>query len=95
LKPGESVGEIIRERADKVGDAAMENKTPLQYMLDVMNSPWEPKERRDRMAVAAAPFVHTRAEKNTKKKDQAEAAEKATKGKFAPMAGPKVVNMAR
>jgi hypothetical protein len=30
-------------------------------MLNVMNDPAQPNERRDRMAVAAAPYVHPKA----------------------------------
>ena len=33
---------------------------PLDYMLEVMNDPRQPLERRDRMAVAAAPYLHAR-----------------------------------
>lgn len=36
--------------------------TPLEYMLAVMNDPDVDAARRDRMAIAAAPFVHARAE---------------------------------
>lgn len=34
--------------------------SPLQYMLRVMRNPKADAERRDRMAVAAAPFIHPR-----------------------------------
>lgn len=44
------------------GAAPAENKTPLQYMLDVMNSPTADMARRDRMAQAAAPYCHPRAD---------------------------------
>ena len=44
-------------------------------MLAVMNDEQAPGERRDRMAIAAAPFVHPRADaKLAGKKDQAAAA---------------------
>jgi hypothetical protein len=33
---------------------------PLTYMLKIMNDAKQPKERRDKMAVAAAPFCHPR-----------------------------------
>jgi hypothetical protein len=33
---------------------------PLQYMLDVMNDPKIDPTRRDRMAIAAAPYCHPR-----------------------------------
>jgi len=35
-------------------------QTPLQYLLTVMNDPAADPARRDRMAVAAAPFVHAK-----------------------------------
>ena len=33
---------------------------PLEYMLQVMNDPSVDPQRKDRMAVAAAPYVHTK-----------------------------------
>jgi hypothetical protein len=50
--------------------------TPLQYMLNVMRNPEADQTRRDRMAQAAAPFVHARMADNRfgKKDAQAEAA---------------------
>lgn len=72
-----------------------ENLTPLEYMLSVMNSPAEDKARRDRMAVAAAPYVHARAadaEGGKKEKRQAVADDAAQPGnRFAPPAAPKLV----
>src|SRR3954470_14681996 len=50
------------ERLDKVSaPIEPENLDPLAYMLRVMNDPSAQPERRDRMAIAAAPFVHPRA----------------------------------
>src|SRR5690349_11228419 len=34
--------------------------TPLAYMLRVMNDPAAPVQRRDKMALAAAPFLHSK-----------------------------------
>jgi hypothetical protein len=53
--------------------------TPLQYMLGVLNDPEADHARRDRMAIAAAPFVHPRVADNRfgKKDALAEAAETA------------------
>lgn len=80
--------------ADILLDAEAENLTPLEYMLKVMNDPAAQKERRDRMAQAAAPFCHARAgEKGGKKEEKEEAAKKASSGRFAPALGPKVVNI--
>lgn len=46
--------------------------SPLEYMLDVMNNPAADETRRDRMAIAAAPFVHSKAEGIRGKKEGAE-----------------------
>jgi len=43
---------------------------PLQYMISVMNDPTVDANRRDRMAVAAAPYCHHKvADVRTGKKD--------------------------
>ena len=68
--------------------------SPLEYMLEVMNSELADDGRRDRMAIAAAPFVHPRAaeaEPGKREKQQA-SAEKAVAGggKFAPAVAPKL-----
>jgi hypothetical protein len=42
---------------------------PLDYMLEVMNDQTADPSRRDRMAIAAAPFVHARAESRKSKRD--------------------------
>lgn len=50
-----------------------EPKTPLEYMLAVMNDPKASAARRDRMAIAAAPFQHARmADAVRGKKEQAD-----------------------
>lgn len=59
--------------ADVIVAAKGERKTPLEYMLDVMNNTGADSGRRDRMAVAAAPFVHARAsDMKPGKKEQAD-----------------------
>lgn len=74
---------------DILDDAAAANKTPLEYMIGVMNDPQADKDRRDRMAIAAAPFVHARKSDGVGKKDEkADRAKKAIEGKFAPCAPP-------
>lgn len=69
--------------------------TPLEYMLKIMNDPNEPKDLRARMAVAAAPYLHERADttaaKKTKKDEKEEAANEASEGKFAPASAPRLV----
>jgi hypothetical protein len=74
-----------RQRLAKETFAATpsENLEPLAYMLKVMNDPNAPADRRDRMAIAAAKFVHRRASGNSGKKDgQKAAAKKAATGRF-------------
>ena len=65
-------------------DATAENLTPLEYMLKVMNDTAAEKDRRDRMAIACAPYLHARAGEGQGKKDEkADRAAKAGSGKFA------------
>lgn len=63
-------------------DAAAAGMTPLDYMLSVMMDPGADPARRDRMAQAAAPFVHAKpGEARVGKKESAqEAAESAGEG---------------
>ncbi|HEV8035965.1 hypothetical protein [Yoonia sp.] len=68
--------------------------SPLEYMIQVMNDGKADDGRRDRMAVAAAPFVHMKpAEAALGKKEQKQAAadRAASGGKFAPPSAPKLV----
>jgi hypothetical protein len=53
--------------------------TPLEYMLRVINDPSAAQTRRDRLAVAAAPYVHPRPMpvRASKKAAQAKAAREA------------------
>lgn len=62
-----------------------EKLEPLEYALRVMNDPKEPKDRRDRLCIAAMPFLHPRkGEAGTGKKDeQAARAKIAGAGRFA------------
>jgi phage terminase small subunit len=57
-------------------------------MLRVMNDPSVDPARRDRMATAAAPFVHAKVGEGGKKDQQADAAQKAAVGRFAPPPAP-------
>ncbi|EJF91672.1 hypothetical protein ME5_00051 [Bartonella tamiae Th239] len=51
--------------------AKLSKKSPLEYMLDVMNDESVEENRRDKMAIAAAPYVHERAiDKKLGKKEQ-------------------------
>ena len=71
--------------SDILDAAALENLTPLEYMLRVMNNPKEDPNMRARMAVSAAPYLHPRkGEAGTGKKDeQADKAKEAGQGRFA------------
>lgn len=68
-------------------------ETPLEYMLAVMNDPGADSARRDRMAIAAAPFVHPRKEPVGQGKREAAdaAAKRASTGKFASAEPPKLI----
>lgn len=56
-----------------VGPGARADMTPLEYMLAVMRDPGADSARRDRMAIAAAPFCHVRvADNQVGKKEVAE-----------------------
>lgn len=69
-------------------DVIIENLTPLEYALRVMNDPREAKERRDRLCVAAMPFVHVKKGEGGKREAAAEKAEKLSTGKFAAAPAP-------
>jgi hypothetical protein len=65
---------------------------PLDYMLEVMRDPTADETRRDRMAVAAAPYLHGRSADalSGKKGERKDAAEKAA-GLFNVPQAPKLV----
>lgn len=68
-----------------------DDKLPLEYMVAVMNDPDADELRRDRMAVAAAPFLHAKSGETGKKGERQAAAAKVAAGKFAPAAPPRLV----
>ena len=71
------------------------NLSPLEYMLSVMNDEGADDQRRDRMAVSAAPYVHPKkAEAGDGKKAERQAKAEAAAaggGKFAVPPAPKLV----
>jgi phage terminase small subunit len=76
---------------DIIADAKAENMDPLTYMLKVMNDPMVDDARKDRMAIAAAPFVHSRkGDGQGKKEGKADRAANAGKGKFKSSAPPEL-----
>lgn len=68
-----------------------QEQSPLQYMLQVMRDPQANQLRRDRMAIASAPFVHARKAEAGTKRDDADVAAKKAASKFSPAAPPKLV----
>ena len=69
---------------DIIDDAKVENLDPLTYMLKVMNDNTVDPNRRDRMAVSAAPYLHSRkGEGAGKKAESDEKAKAAGAGRFA------------
>ena len=87
LKAGAAPVDVVAPPREPAGP----KKNPLEYMLSVMNDPTVSEERRDRLAIAAAPFVHPRAGAAGKKDERAERAKAAAGGKFAPPPAPKLV----
>lgn len=70
------------------------NMAPLDYMLSVMNDSAADEARRDKMAIAAAPYVHAKAEdaKAGKKAErQANADSASSAGKYAVRTAPTLV----
>jgi phage terminase small subunit len=66
-------------------------RTPLEYLLDVMNDPGADEARRDRAAAVAVAFLHPKAGADGKKGEREKAAASAGAGKFAPAPPPKLV----
>lgn len=93
-RPKKEAGETeraVREAASRVGG---DDVTPLEFLLSVVNDAGADFADRMRAAVAAAPYVHARAEVTAggkKEQKQAEAERVATGGKFAPRSRPKLV----
>ena len=87
LKAGAAPVDVVAPPREPAGP----KKNPLEYMLSVMNDPTVSEERRDRLAIAAAPFVHPRAGAAGKKDERAERAKAVGTGKFAPPPAPKLV----
>lgn len=69
-------------------------KTPLRYMLEVMNNAGADPDRRDKMAIQAAPYVHAKASAGGGKKEEKQnRAKKAGQGRFSPTAPPKLASI--
>ena len=57
---GRKVGSQTKRTRNVAIKAAAAGETPVDYMLRIMRSPGVGNERRDAMAIAAAPYVHAR-----------------------------------
>jgi phage terminase small subunit len=79
--------EIARLRCGERASYEVRPTDPLQYMLSVMTDPNVDERRRDRMAVAAAKYVHAQ-DGGGKKRERQEAAQRAVSGRFAPAPPP-------
>ena len=55
---GRPKGSMTKKKRLLVEEAQAHGVTPLGWMLAVLNNPEADEARRDRMAIAAAPFVH-------------------------------------
>lgn len=55
---GRQKGTPNKATAAKAAEIAATGETPLEYMLRVMRDPLAEYDRRDKMAAAAAPYVH-------------------------------------
>jgi hypothetical protein len=86
-QPLEGQGKARDQAAALVGVSGVD-RTPLQYMLDIMRDPTQPAARRDEMAIKAAPYCHVKAGDLGKKQQAEDAAKEAAQGKFAPMKAP-------
>jgi anthranilate phosphoribosyltransferase len=63
-------------------------ETPLEYMLAVIHDEEADASRRDRMAVAAAPYLHAKKDYGSLKDQRRKAADKTAAGKFGAEAFP-------
>lgn len=88
---GASKGDLVAEAKREARKSGM---SPLEYMLAVMNDEGGDPDRRDKMAIAAAPYVHAKADATAagkKEQRQANAEKSASGGRFAAPSGPKLV----
>ena len=57
---GRTTGTLNKRTQEMLDEIASTGEAPLQYMLRVMRDPEAPAARRDAMAIAAAPYVHSK-----------------------------------
>ena len=68
-------------------------RAPLEYMLAIMNDPAADPLRRDKMAVAAAGYLHAKAGEGGKREAAQAAAQTASTGKFKPGTPPRLATV--
>lgn len=90
-KPVPSLTQAMVEIAEKVAPVSDVDMLPLDWMLKVIRDKDTEALRRDRMAIAAAPYLHPKVDVAGKKEQKNAAAKVAETGKFAPAAPPKLV----
>ncbi len=78
----------VAESGPSDGAEVVTAKSPLQYMLDVMNDPAADERLRAQMAVASAPYMHNKKADAGKKEQKEDAAKKAAGGRFKTDAPP-------
>ena len=82
-KGATNVASDVTALKDRESKAIQEIKVdPLAYMLQVMNDPTADPDRRDKMAISAAQYLHKKGDRNAKAGEKLRA-EKAGSGKFA------------
>lgn len=74
-RPQAAVEPVVIQPVDHDQDEP--EKTPLEFMLAVMNDPGADRRERLQMAVAAAPYVHPKKGEGGKKESRAEASRRA------------------
>jgi phage terminase small subunit len=87
-KPAPPAAEVAATVEAPADDVPATTKTPLQYMLDVMNDPGADERLRAQMAVAAAPYMHAKKGEGGKKDEKADKAKAAAGGRFKPAPPP-------
>lgn len=86
--------ELAEKKANSPTDKLIDVQgkvTPLEYALAIINDPSQDDNRRDRMAIAALPFMHMKKGEGGKKEQQVENASTVSKGKFSSNAPPRLV----
>lgn len=84
---GRKTGQPLPEREV---DMPAEWETPVEYMLRVLNDPSTDASRRDRLAVALAPYLHGKPSETGKKESKDNAAHKVSQGRFNSPVQPKL-----